>query len=258
MTEKMRSNEDPFFSSLCDRIGRGTITAEDEAFLQSRIQSTESENNNENFKTGKISIIVTTNKKRNIINHKKLVELIPDEKSYSCNSIDFVMNLPEKRKLSEKVNDNPGKTGNLLHELHLKVGAPVVITTNHSKKKYREDGIVNGARGFIQSIQMKKDEPHRVEVIWVVFNNQDVGRLYRFDHQHLRKHFNPGHRLATPILPQRRTFKLKYGSIEYQRTNFPLSLAYAITAHKCQGETLDEVVIDFGADEEHKIKKLHL
>ena len=47
---------------------------------------------------------------------------------------------------------------------------------------------------------------------------------------------------------------MKFGNDEYQRTNFPLSLAYAITAHKCQGETLEEVIIDFGPDLAHKIK----
>ena len=45
-------------------------------------------------------------------------------------------------------------------------------------------------------------------------------------------------------------FTLKWGNVQYQRTNFPLSLAYALTAHKCQGETLDEVIIDFGPDKE--------
>ena len=29
----------------------------------------------------------------------------------------------------------------------------------------------------------------------------------------------------------------------------PLTLAYAITAYKCQGDTLEEVIIDFGAAE---------
>ena len=63
LTEKMRSQKDPKFSELCDRVGRGKITIEDEKYLQSRIQSTESENCNENFKNGSLSIIVTTNKK---------------------------------------------------------------------------------------------------------------------------------------------------------------------------------------------------
>ena len=33
-----------------------------------------------------------------------------------------------------------------------------------------------------------------------------------------------------------------------------MSLAYALTSHKCQGDTLDEVIIDFGPDKEHGIK----
>ena len=49
-------------------------------------------------------------------------------------------------------------------------------------------------------------------------------------------------------------FTLKWGNVQYQRTNFALSLAYALTAHKCQGETLDEVIIDFGPDKELGIR----
>ena len=254
LTEKMRSQKDPYFSNLCDRVGRGKINEEDINYLRSRIQSTESEKVNDNFKNGNLSIVVTTNKKRNLVNSQKLNELILHEKEYTCNSIDRVKNLPGKQNLPESFKDNPGKTGNLLSELNLKIGAPVVVTTNHAKQKYREDGIVNGARGYVQSFQVSKDDPYKVEIIWVVFNKVSVGRLYRFEHNYLKKNHNPGHELATPILPQRKNFTVKFGNVEYQRTNFPLSLAYAITAHKCQGETLEEVIIDFGPDVVHKIK----
>ena len=114
-----------------------------------------------------------------------------------------------KRKYQER-EDNPGKTGNLLSELKLKIGAPVVITTNHTKQKYREDGIVNGARGYVQSIQVSKDDLDKVEIIWIVFNKESIGRLYRFEHNYLRKSYNPGHELATPILPQRKNFTVKF------------------------------------------------
>ena len=254
LTEKMRSQADPYFSSLCDRVGRGKINDEDERYLKSRIQSTELECCNDHFKNGKLSIIVTTNKKRNLINSQKLSELLPYKKEYTCNSVDRITNLPGQGNLPESLKDNPGKTGNLLTELKLKVGAPVVITTNHSKQKYREDGIVNGARGYVISIQLSKDHTDQVKVVWVVFNKESMGKLYRFDHNHLRKEFNPGHEQATPILPQRKKFTVKFGNVEYQRTNFPLSLAYAITAHKCQGETLEEVIIDFGPDLANNIK----
>ena len=158
LTEKMRSQKDPYFSSLCDRVGRGTITEDDEDFLKSRIQPTSSEECNENFKNGNLSIIVTVNKKKNLINRQKLEKLIPNEKEYKCNSIDRVTNVPGNPKIPDRFNENPGLTGNLSTELIVKVGAPVVITTNHSKQKYRDDGIVNVARGFVQSVQVSKQD----------------------------------------------------------------------------------------------------
>ena len=140
----MRSMNDPDFSNLCDRVGRGRISKEDEAFLRSRVQDTELESDNENYKTGKLSIIVTTNKKKEMVNKEKLDKLLPYEKEYVCNSIDRVTNLPGK-KLPKQMYTNASKTGNLLTELNLKVGAPIMITSNHAKKKYKEDGIMNGA-----------------------------------------------------------------------------------------------------------------
>ena len=205
LTEKMRSQKDPQFSDLCDRVGRGKITKDDEKFLNSRVQLTDSENLNENFKNGILSIIVTTNRKKDLINKQKLAQLLPMGEEYICNSIDRVTNLPG-RKIPQRLKDNPGKTGNLQSELRLKIGAPVLITSNHSKQKYREDGIVNGARGYVQSIQVAKENSEKVEVIWVVFNKESVGRLYRFELNYLRKDHNPGHELATPILPQRNNF----------------------------------------------------
>ena len=153
---------------------------------------------------------------------------MPYEKEYTCNSIDRVTNLPVGNTLPENLKDNSSKTGNLQTELKMKVGAPIVITTNHSKQKYLEDGIVNGARGFVQAIQVSKANTDKVEVVWIVFNNESVGRLYRFEHNHLRKLFNPGSEMATPILPTRKNFKVKFGNVEYQRQNFALSVAYAI------------------------------
>ena len=71
-----------------------------------------------------------------------------------------------------------------------------------------------------QKIIQKKDE-----IIGVVFNNETIGKRFRFDHRHLRKEFDPGHEAATPILHQRRKFTVQMENVQYQRTNFPLSLA---------------------------------
>ena len=93
LTEKMRSQKDPYFSSLCDRVGKGKTTDEDENFLRSRVQTSESEKHNDSFKTGKLSIIVTTNLKKDFVNKEKLEKLLPRVKEYTCNCVDQVTNL---------------------------------------------------------------------------------------------------------------------------------------------------------------------
>ena len=128
----MRSMKDPVFSALCDRVGIGEVTKSDEDSLRSRILPCPEEHQNENFKNGSLSIIVTTNKKKDLINNQKLTDLLPDEKEFICNSIDRVKNVPNQ-KIPDKIKENPGKTGNLQTQLRLRKNAPVLMTVNHKK-----------------------------------------------------------------------------------------------------------------------------
>ena len=249
LTEKMRSLKDPIFSALCDRVGNGRFTKEDEAFLQSRIQDTSSEKNNEMFRNGKLSIIVTTNRKRQEINESKLSSLLPTERSYISEAIDRATNLENAPEVPENMPIT--KTGSLEKNLILKSNAPIVITSN-AAKKYKEDGVVNGARGFVDSLQMSKSDTAYIDVVWIVFQDPNIGKLLRYDNKHLRKSHKPKNENAVPILRQKKYFTMNKGEIKYQRFQFPLTLAYAITAYKCQGATLDEVIIDFGHKEGEK------
>ena len=92
----MRSLKDQEFSNICDKVARGEITEEVERYLKSRVKSTDSEKENDSFKSGKLSIIVTTNKQKDYYNREKLAKLLPNEKEYICNSVDRVTNLPGK------------------------------------------------------------------------------------------------------------------------------------------------------------------
>ena len=63
------------------------------------------------------------------------------------------------------------KTKGLPSKIILKVGAPIIITVNDMK--YKEDGIVNGARGYIDSFQFEEENGTLIKVIWVVFRDKN-------------------------------------------------------------------------------------
>ena len=108
--------------------------------------------------------------------------------------------------------------------------------------------MTNGAYGYVDFIQHSDEDEDIVEIIWVKFRDERVGkRCYKAEHRHLRPRDSQHliHDDALPILPARKLFDVSEGNIHYMRKQFPLTLAYAITAHKCQGASLKKVIIDF-------------
>ena len=89
LTEKMRTQEDPYISDLSDRVGRGKLIREDINNLNTGVTSCSSEDNNKNLTLNQLSIIVTTNIKKDLVYHEKLQLLLPDEKEYNCNGTDW-------------------------------------------------------------------------------------------------------------------------------------------------------------------------
>ena len=241
----MRCTSDAQFAGVCDRVGQGRITVEDEHWLMSRVQPTDKEDDNENFKKGLIYIIVTTNKYREEINNTKLKQLLPTERSYTCFSQDRILNLTDVGTGTEHISAT--KSGNLPPSLEIRVGAPIIITTNHSKRKYKEDGICNGQKGYIDYIEVSNEDPERVEIIWVVFPRKEIAKFYRFEHRQYRKNLHQFlHEDSTPIFPVKKRFTIRSGNVEFQRCQFALSLAYSIVVHKTQGGTFEgEAIVDF-------------
>ena len=85
LSDKLRNQSDPEFATLCDRVGNGTYIEIDLKYLQSCVRDTESKNVNENFRNGKVLIIVLTNRIRKEINEDKLQTLIESRKLYTSN-----------------------------------------------------------------------------------------------------------------------------------------------------------------------------
>ena len=79
-----------------------------------------------------------------------------------------------------------------------------------------------------------------MSVILVAFDSEHVGQETR--HTSV---YNSIHQNAVPIHHTQATFPIdKKASFQATRTQFPLTLTWAVTIHKCQGLTLSEIVID--------------
>ncbi|KAM4055604.1 PIF1-like helicase [Hirsutella rhossiliensis] len=121
--------------------------------------------------------------------------------------------------------------GNLSNKFPIAKGARVMLTTN----LWQPAGLVNGAQGTVYDIAWNagaeplEDPP---AVIMVDFDSYD-GPPYLTT--------NEGRKIS-PILPVRRDFLV--GNETCARTQFPLMVAFAITVHKCQSLTKDQIVTD--------------
>ena len=185
----MRCPDDIEFANLCDRVGEGPshITWEDINFFNSRTMTggIAAEDINDNFTTGKIAILVTTNNKKDGINLRKVRTLLPDEEEYTCLSTDSITDANAKTCNPELLQgyEKKGKKG-VVKNLIIRNKAPVVITENHKIGRYKEDGISNGSRGYIDYIQT--DQDGQVDIIWVVFKDEKIGsKCYK---RETRKH----------------------------------------------------------------------
>ncbi|KAI8710625.1 ATP-dependent DNA helicase [Fusarium sp. LHS14.1] len=121
--------------------------------------------------------------------------------------------------------------GNLSNKFAVARGARVMLTTN----LWQPAGLVNGAQGTIYDVAWNEganpwqDPP---DVIMVDFDNYDGPPYLTTDEG----------RKIVPILPVTRDFLV--GNETCSRTQFPLIVAFAITVHKCQSLTKDQIVTD--------------
>lgn len=121
--------------------------------------------------------------------------------------------------------------GNLSNRFPVAKGARVMLTTN----LWQPAGLVNGAQGTVYDIAWNagakpgEDPP---AVIMVDFDSYDGPSFLTT---------NEGRKIV-PILPVTRDFLV--GTETCARTQFPLVVSFAITVHKCQSLTKDQIVTD--------------
>ena len=129
---------------------------------------------------------------------------------------------------------NPHETGNLRKVLNVNINARVMITT----KINVTDGLTNGAMGTITNVVIDQTRG-KISVILVAFDSEHAGQeaMYTSDNNIINQNIIPIH--------QTQTFPIdKKASFQTTRSQFPLTLAWAVTIHKCQGLKLPEIVTD--------------
>lgn len=97
---------------------------------------------------------------------------------------------------------------------------------------------------MIENIDYRVENSYRPSIIWVLFQDTHIGRKQSKENAHLYKtNINKN---WTPILEVTGQFRInKKSQVQILRRQFPLRPAAAKTIHRCQGDTLNEAVVDF-------------
>ena len=100
------------------------------------------------------------------------------------------------------------------------------------------DGLTNGSTAAVTNVI--RDNAGNPHIILVQFECSAVGENARNSSPY--KHISA---TSIPIHKGQATFMIRgHKSCQASRTQFPLTLAWAVTIHKCQGLTLPEIVVD--------------
>ncbi|XP_035683454.1 uncharacterized protein LOC118420666 [Branchiostoma floridae] len=225
LTESMRQQDDQAFADMLNRVRTAACTADDVRMLQARSTS----NTDPGYPDNALHVF-TTNKAVDDHNRGKLQQLATETIIIRCQ--DFTKD-KQTGQLQLSVSDKPSESGNLRTEISIAIGARVMVTVNIDVA----DGLVNGACGTVVDIKTNQDGPH---VILVEFDSDRVGQKAV-----ARSQYRQTHEGAVPIYRHEATFPAyKYGRhVQITRRQFPLTLFWASTIHKCQGKTLDKIVV---------------
>lgn len=166
---------------------------------------------NKKFPKAKLSVLLTTtNKKAQKYNEHFLNQINNEEKLFTAEVEDI-----------ENTSNFPAD-----YELKIKVGAQVMMLNNDSSNRW-----VNGSIGIVQSIEKSLDLDEYI--IYVKFQNGTIEPVERHTWELFKYTWND---------ELKKIETQKAGSF----SQYPLKLAWAVTIHKSQGKTFDNVLIDLG------------
>lgn len=242
LTEIMRQsgNENTRFIELLDRLREGKCTQNDFDLLNTRLIKNAKPNwNGPDWQN--VPLIVRNNEEKDAIN-AHAAEAFARQTGRELHWYYAKDNRRGQALEDEELKDallglHSGKTKMRLGKLPLVIGMPVMITQNFNVP----DGIVNGCNGILKRIRFKVDRQGRRYVTSCVIHAQDTSgkNMHNLPNQHVVSlrdevdlHF------VDPYSHKR---------MKITRAQVPILPAFAMTAHKAQGRTLDKVIVDLEA-----------
>ena len=240
LTEIMRQKDDKQFAELLNRLREGNHSEDDIAILKQRLLNVRPVDNNYPMN---MTHLFTTN--ASVDSHNNALYTVSKTDKAQIKALDIVVgDISDelKKQIKTKIPDDPTKTMGLYSVVSVATEAKYDLTNNIDVT----DGLTNGAECVIENIDYRVDNSNRPSIIWVSFPHPDIGKKQRRENSHLYKtNMNIN---WTPVLEVTRQFRInKKSQVQILRRQFPLRPAAAKTIHRCQGDTLNEAVVDFPA-----------
>ncbi|XP_078383840.1 uncharacterized protein LOC144666317 [Oculina patagonica] len=240
LTEIMRQKDDKEFAELLNRLREGNHSENDIAILKQRLLTVRPGQDNYPMN---IAHLFTTN--ASVDSHNNALYTLTKTDKAQIKAVDIIVgDISDdlKKQIKNKIPDDPTKTMGLYSVVSVATGAKYDLTTNIDVT----DGLTNGAECVIENIDYRVENSTRPSIIWVSFPHPDIGRNQRRENAHLYK--AKINKNWTPVLECSRQFRVnKKNQVQILRRQFPLRPAAAKTIHRCQGDTLNEAVVDFPA-----------
>ena len=240
LTEIMRQKDDREFAELLNRLREGKYSEGDVAILKQRLLKVRPQEDNYPMN---MTHLFTTN--ASVDAHNSALYTISKTDKAQIKAVDIVIgDISDdlKQQIKNKIPEDPTKTMGLYSLVSLATLGKYDLTTNVDVT----DGLTNGAECVIENIDYRVENSTRPSVIWVSFPHSEIGQKQRREYRHLYK--GTINKNWTPVLEVTRQFRInKKNQVQILRHQFPLRPAAAKTIHRCQGDTLNEAVVDFPA-----------
>lgn len=234
----MRQKDDKSFAELLNRLREGNHTEEDMRALKSR-----------KVDLGAIRTLKALPHlfccRQDVSKHNvSALNELPPTDLVTTDAIDDIsgnISTSLRSTILSKIPNDSKLTMGLQNQLTLGIGMPSEMCVNVDT----EDGLTNGASCCIKKFDFRVPNSERCSIIWVEFDDENIGRKWRIRYRHLYKSSIPA--TWTPVIETSRCFNFRYfKTYLVVRRQFPLCLSAAKTIHKAQGSTMNAAVLHFG------------